>query len=112
MLVRMNQLTSQQIWLARGIAMAADAVQLALFPVFGEGFASPANIALDLVMAAVLTKLIGWHIAFLPSMAMELLPIADLAPSWTIAVLIATRGRETKSPVEGEPIRVHVTRRP
>jgi hypothetical protein len=107
----MNQLTTQQIWLARGIAMAADAVQMALFPIFGEGFASPANLALDLVMTAVLTKLIGWHIAFLPTIAMELLPIADLAPSWTLAVLVATRGREAKSVVEGEPIRVHATRR-
>src|SRR6476660_7171455 len=108
MLVRMNQLTTQQIWLARGIAMAADALQMAIFPLFSPGFVSPANIALDVVVALTLTKLIGWHIAFVPTFAIEMLPFADLAPSWTMAVLVATRGRETKASVEGEPIRVKV----
>jgi hypothetical protein len=38
-------------WIALGIAAAADALQLAVIPLFGEGFASPVNDALDLAVA-------------------------------------------------------------
>jgi len=34
--------------------LAADVLQIAIAPIFGEGFASPFNDALDLVVAAVL----------------------------------------------------------
>ena len=47
--------------------------------------------ALDVVVAIVLTLLVGWHIAFIPSFIIKALPFADMAPTWTIAVLIATR---------------------
>ncbi len=81
-----------RVWLARGIAVAADAVQLALFPISVEGALSPVDDGLDVFVAIILTLLLGWHIAFVPSFIIKLLPFADLAPSWTIAVLIATRG--------------------
>jgi hypothetical protein len=68
-------------------------MQLGLFPVFAEGFASPLNIATDVIVAATMTFLVGWHISFVPSFLMEAFPMLDLAPTWTIAVLIATRGR-------------------
>lgn len=86
-------LTPGRVWLARGIAMAADLVQIGLFPAFWEGIVSPLDAALDAVVAVVLVWLVGWHIAFVPSIVVEMLPIADLAPTWTIAVFIATRGR-------------------
>ena len=59
-------------------------LQIALAPLFGEGFASPFNDALDLLVAAVLIKLLGFHWALLPA------PALDLAPSWTVAVLLVT----------------------
>jgi len=37
--------------------------------------------------------LLGWHVAFLPAFVVELLPVADLFPTWTIAVLYVTRAR-------------------
>jgi hypothetical protein len=89
---------SLRVWLARGIAVAADGVQLALFPVTVEGAMSPVDDALDVVVAVLLTALLGWHIAFVPSFVIKLLPFADLAPSWTIAVLIATRGGAAPPP--------------
>jgi hypothetical protein len=46
-----------------------------------------------------MTWLVGFHIAFIPTFAIETLPIIDLAPTWTIAVLIATRGRSNKPPI-------------
>jgi|SRR5580692_7905666 hypothetical protein len=85
------RISSRRIWLARGIAVAADAVQIAFFPFLSEGFASPFDAALDVVVAIVLTLLVGWHIAFIPSFIIKALPFADMAPTWTIAVLIATR---------------------
>ena len=86
-------LTPARIWIARGIAVAADVVQIGFSPVLAEGFASPFNDALDAAVAIALTLLVGWHIAFIPSFLVKMLPIADLAPTWTIAIFLATRGR-------------------
>ena len=90
-------LSPQRIWLARGIAVAADIVQIVFFGIMAEGFASPVDAVVDVIVAIALTLLVGWHIAFIPSFIIKALPFADLAPTWTIAVLIATRGRETRS---------------
>ena len=68
-------------------------VQIALAPLFGEGFASPFNDALDLVVAAVLIKLLGFHWAFLPALAAEAIPALDLAPTWTAAVVLVSGGQ-------------------
>ena|SRR5689334_21456280 len=83
--------SAKKIWLARGIAILADAVQIGFFPIFSEGVVSPLNMAVDVVVAALLIMLVGWHIAFLPTFIIESLPFADLAPTWTVAVFIATR---------------------
>jgi hypothetical protein len=85
------------------IAMCADAIEIGLAPLFSEGFMSPLDDILDTVVCVVLTMLLGWHIAFIPSYVIKLLPIADFAPTWTIAVLIATRaGRvvDVPSPIK------------
>jgi len=90
--------TRRRVIAARTIAVVADAVQLGLLPVFAEGAASVANDILDVVVAAVMVALVGWHLAFAPAFLAELIPIVDLAPTWTIAVLIATRKAGTTSP--------------
>lgn len=87
--------------LARGLAIAADALQLGLFPLVAEGWISPVDIGLDVVMCVVLTWMVGWHIAFLPSFLLKGVPFIDLAPTWTIAVLIATRKRDPQTPQPG-----------
>jgi len=90
----------RRVWVARGIAIFADLLQLGLLPLFVEGALSPFDAVLDLVVAAILTSLVGWHWAFLPSFLAEITPGLDLVPSWTIAVFLATRGygaRETPS---------------
>jgi hypothetical protein len=78
---------------ARVIAMAADLAQIAIFPVFGVGAVSPWDDALDCVVAGLMTWLIGWHWAFLPTFVSELVPLWDLVPTWTAAVFFATRGQ-------------------
>jgi hypothetical protein len=69
------------------IAMLADALQIVVFPLFGEGALSPADDLLDILVAVVLLQLLGWHWEFLPAFAAELVPGADLVPFWTIAVV-------------------------
>jgi hypothetical protein len=85
---------------ALGIALFADALQIVLFPFFGEGALSPVNDLLDIAVAWALTRLLGWHWAFLPTFVIELAPGLDLVPTWTLAVLIVTR---QMSPSRPEP---------
>ena len=78
---------------ARLIAVAADIVQIVVFPLFAPGLASPFNNALDLLVAVAMVWLIGWHWAFLPSFFVELVPGLDLVPTWTAAVFFVTRAK-------------------
>jgi hypothetical protein len=73
------------------VAIAADVLQIAAFPLFAEGALSPADSALDLIVAFVMIRLLGWHWAFLPTAAAKLIPAADLFPTWTAAVWFVTR---------------------
>jgi hypothetical protein len=68
------------------LAVLADALQIAILPIFIEGAESPAADAVDLVMAGVLYFLLGWQWEFLPSFAVKLIPGVDLVPLWTLAV--------------------------
>ena len=68
------------------LAMAADALQIFVFPLFGEGAFSPADDVLDVVVALGLVQLVGWHWEFLPAFAAELVPGVDLVPFWSLAV--------------------------
>jgi hypothetical protein len=71
---------------AMALAIAADAVQIVIFPLFVEGAISPLDDALDLIVMAALIWLTGWHWEFLPSFVAELVPGLDLVPFWTLAV--------------------------
>jgi hypothetical protein len=73
--------------LALVIAVAADAVQWLVLPLFAEGGLSPADAALDAAAFAVLTGLLGFSPLLLPTVVVELLPVADLAPAWSVAVV-------------------------
>jgi len=77
--------------LAWAVALGADLLQIVAFPLFAEGAMSPFDSALDLIVAVVLIRLLGWHWAFLPSLAAELIPGADLFPTWAAAVWFVTR---------------------
>jgi hypothetical protein len=95
-IVRRATRAAWRVWLARGIAVAADAAQLALAAAY------PADYLLgdiiDLPVAAALTLLVGWHLAFIPSFLIKLVPIADLAPTWTVAIAIATWPKKIPTP--------------
>jgi len=79
--------TRWQFQTAMILAMSADALQLFVMPLFAEGALSPVDDVLDVAVAAILVRLLGWHWEFLPAFAVELIPGVDLVPSWTFAVL-------------------------
>jgi hypothetical protein len=95
--------TTNRVKAARVIGVVADAVQLGLLPLFVEGWVSPLNDALDVVVAAAMVALVGWHWAFLPAFFSEMIPVWDLVPSWTAAVLIATRNAPLDVTSRGTP---------
>ena len=80
--------------LAWGIAIGADALQVALLPVFAGGLASPLADALDVAVAVSMIVLLGFHPAFLPTFILELVPLGNLVPTWTGAVWLVTRGQK------------------
>ena len=96
---------------AFALAMVADLFQIAVFPLFVEGAASPADDLLDLGMAGAMTFLLGWHWEFAPSFFAKLVPGVDFVPLWTMAVAnVYRKSRKTEvkpqqqGPViEGEP---------
>jgi hypothetical protein len=69
------------------LAIAADAFQIVVFPLFVEGAPSPLDDILDFGVGAVMVRLLGWHWEFLPSFIAKLVPGVDLVPFWTLAVL-------------------------
>ncbi len=87
-----ESITPAQVRTARAVAVAADLLQIVLLPAFFPAAVSPAANVIDVVTALVLIRLLGWHWAFLPTFAVELLPLVDLVPTWTAAVFLVTRG--------------------
>jgi len=95
------------------LAVAADALQILVFPLFAAGALSPVDDVLDFAVAAVLVKLLGWHWEFLPAFAAELVPGVDLVPFWTLAVasvyrkwkqsVVITEERREERPALEEP---------
>ncbi|HEY6931208.1 MAG TPA: hypothetical protein VJA66_16165, partial [Thermoanaerobaculia bacterium] len=67
-----------RVKLARAIAIAADLTQIVIFPAFAAGGISPWDDVLDVAVAGLMSWLIGWHWAFLPTFVSELVPFWDL----------------------------------
>jgi hypothetical protein len=92
------------------IAIAADVAQWVLFPLFASGGLSPADDLIDVIVGVSLTRLLGWHWAFLPAFAAELVPGMDLLPTWTAAVFfisrdLASSGEPEIIPPNAAPVR-------
>jgi hypothetical protein len=85
------------------LAIIADALQIAVFPLFVEGAESPADDVLDFGIGAVLAYLLGWHWEFLPSFLGKLVPGVDLVPLWTLAVAnVYRKSKRTAGTIEGK----------
>jgi len=95
---------SPELRLAWLVALAADGIQILLLPLFVAGGFSPADAVIDIVAAVTLSRLLGWHWAFVPTLLAELLPGFDLFPTWTAAVFYVSSQR-ARSPQGDVPMR-------
>jgi len=84
-------LSRTRIRLAWAIALAVDAIQIPATAAGPLGWFLGAG--LDLITMVVMWSMLGFHWAFLPSFLTEWVPYLNLAPFWTLAVGLATRGR-------------------
>ncbi len=84
-------LSKARIRVAWAIALAVDAIQIPADMAGPAGWLLGAG--LDLVTMVVLWAMLGFHWAFLPSFLTESVPYLNMAPFWTLAVALATRGR-------------------
>jgi hypothetical protein len=104
-------LTKGRIWFAFSVAVATDAIQIALGP-FGwillDDF-------LDVIAMILTSASLGFHMLLLPTFMLELVPVADMFPTWTgcTAAVVMLR-RRAQRPPEPPPIEVftEVTRVP
>jgi hypothetical protein len=100
-LFRSPALSRSRMVLALGIAVAADGLQLLLGPL---GWVL-IDQAIDLVAMLLLSWVIGFHVLFLPTFVVELIPVLEDLPTWTActAAVIALRQREQKTPPPTTP---------
>ena len=85
-------LTRNRVRLAYAIGLTADTCQLLLGPLGWAG----ADELIDLAAMILTWRVIGFHPLLLPTFALELLPIADLLPTWTgcVAIVVALRKKQ------------------
>jgi len=101
-------LTRNRVRFAYAIAIATDILQLIIGPV-GWAFADE---ILDVLAAVATWRLIGFHPLLLPTFVLELIPVADLLPTWTgcVALVTALRKKQQepgpKPPFQGPVIDV------
>ena len=81
------------------VAIVADLLQIVFLPILGMGGFSPVMDGLDAIVAIVMILLLGWHLAFLPTVVAELVPGLNLIPTWTVAVFFVTRRRKVAEDV-------------
>jgi hypothetical protein len=85
-------LTRKRVMLAYAVAVTTDVLQLVLGPVgwtFGDEL-------LDVIAMILMCGIIGFHPILLPTFVLELLPLADMLPTWTgsVAIVVALRKRQ------------------
>jgi hypothetical protein len=95
-LLRVPQLTRLRMFLALGVAVVADGLEILLGPL-GWVVINP---IIDVVAMIVTTLLLGFHWLLLPTFIVEFIPLADELPTWTacVAAVIALRKRAQKKP--------------
>lgn len=102
-------LTRNRIIVAYIVAIVADVLE---FPITATEDLSagvlfiPAEAAdgvLDCIVMGIMTKLLGFHWAFLPSFLIELIPEVDLLPTWVGCVALVVWQRKKEAPLPAPP---------
>lgn len=81
--------------LALSVAVVADGLQ---FLLLGFGWVG-IDQAIDVAAMALTMWILGFHILLLPTFVVELIPVADMLPTWTgcVVAVIALRKREPQT---------------
>ena len=87
-------LTRPRIRAAYAVAIATDVLQFVLGPL---GWAFSDEI-LDVVALVATIKLIGFHPLLLPTFVLEVVPLADMLPTWTACVALVVAMRRKQPP--------------
>jgi len=90
---------------AYATAVLTDVLQFAIGPL-GWFFADE---ILDVVAMILITRLIGFHPLLLPTFVLEIIPVADLLPTWNgcVALVMFLRRKQAESappPIENGPV--------
>jgi len=95
-LLRVPRLTGPRTVLALLVAGGADGLQLILAEFGWLGL----DQVIDGVAMVLLTWLLGFHVLFLPTFVVELIPVVEDLPTWTActAAVIVLRKREQRPP--------------
>jgi hypothetical protein len=97
-------LTRKRIWVAFSVAAITDAAQVLLGPL-GWAFADE---TLDLIAMVLTCAALGFHMLLLPTFVIELIPVADMFPTWTacVAAVVVLR-RKAEPPPESLPPKIN-----
>ena len=97
-------LSQTRVRSAYAAAILTDLLQLA----FGPLGWMLADEILDVVAMIVITRLIGFHPLFLPTFVLEIVPVADLLPTWTgcvaLVMMLRKKGSDSRPPVHDGPV--------
>jgi hypothetical protein len=98
-LFRVPVLTRGRIVLAFTVALAADAIQLALGPLGWTFF----DEVIDVFAMAATTFVLGFHPLLLPTFIVEFIPVVDMLPTWTgcVSVIVLLRKRQESKATPG-----------
>ena len=91
------RLTLRRAMMALGVALMTDILQLFSGALGWFGW----DQCLDLLAMLVLSRLIGFHLLFLPTFLLDVLPLADDLPSWTACVVVVCLWRWRKGSPDG-----------
>jgi len=103
-------LSRRRAAIALTVAIATDLLQLpaavAMLASTAAIFGAPADVplegiiaALDIAASIIEIRLLGFHWLLLPTFVLKAVPLADVAPTWTLCVLyLVRRSRRTPRP--------------
>lgn len=90
--------TSAQARMAMLLAVVVDLMQApANVASLSVALAVPIEVidmSVDAIVAIVMTRLLGFHWALAPGFLLELMPIVDIAPTWSGCVFLVTQARK------------------
>jgi hypothetical protein len=95
-------------FLALGVAVTADLIHWAFFPVMAEGGMSPFDWVEDGIVTVILLLILGFRWELIVAFGLELVPFIDMFPTWTAFMLFIMAESYRKSgpgiPPQGLPV--------